>query len=96
MARIVYRKTGGRAHDIRFVGDDYALAEGEIEAPGDAGELPEANALSDVPDPQVAAAALEARRALALRALQDEQLAAAMARPDAPRAVKDYAQALGR
>jgi hypothetical protein len=41
--------TNGRAHDLRFVADDYVLQMGELEGEGDT--LPDIDDLSSVPDP---------------------------------------------
>ena len=49
MARYVYSVTSGRAHDLRFVPDDYVLAAGEID--GQANVLPTLDSLSTVPAP---------------------------------------------
>lgn len=44
---IAYRKTDGKAHDIRLVADDYTPIEGEVLLKGDV--LPSVDALSDAP-----------------------------------------------
>lgn len=49
---ICYNKTNGRAHDIRFVADDYAAKPGEIVTEGDT--LPSVESLSDSVDPKIA------------------------------------------
>lgn len=49
---IAYRKTNGRAHDIRFVADGYQAIAGETLIEGDV--LPSALELSDPIDPVVA------------------------------------------
>lgn len=64
--RIVYRKIGGRASDIRYAADDYALAVGELETQGD--KLPSVESLSD-PKTQ---AELDADTAAALRRTTDD------------------------
>lgn len=49
---IAYRKTNGRAHDVRFVADDYQAIDGETLIDGDV--LPSVEELSDPVDPVVA------------------------------------------
>lgn len=67
MARIAYRKSNGRASDIRFVRADYVLLLGEIEMQGDV--LPSAESLSDpTPIAEIKAVAKERIDAAAGRA----------------------------
>lgn len=44
---IAYRKTAGRAHDVRFVSDNYVAQPGETNI--DADVLPSVESLSDIP-----------------------------------------------
>jgi len=53
---ICYKKTNGRAHDIRFVSDDCVPGPGEAVIAGDV--LPSVDSLSDPEDPKIAHNAL--------------------------------------
>jgi hypothetical protein len=90
---IAYKKTGGLAHDLILVPEDYKPAADEFLIPGD--EMP---ALESLCDPKalsesITQSDLAAKRRLALIALDDARLAAAVSESSSPQAVKDYAAA---
>jgi hypothetical protein len=91
---IAYRRINGIACDIRLVVDGYKALLGEVVIAGD--QIPSQDSLSD----SVAVAARDAqaelagKRRAALRALEDQKLAAALVDPTAPAEVKDYQAAL--
>lgn len=96
LVRVCFGKTDGLAHDVRFVADGYVPKEGELVREQQSDELPAIDELSDVA--AVAARDVErevgVKRGAALRALDDQRLAAALKDLDAPQEVKVYAAAL--
>lgn len=91
---IAYRRVNGIAYDIRHVVDSYKPLPDEVAI--DADQLPSQDSLSDTAAVAArdAQASLAEKRRAALRAIDDQKLATALADPAAPTEVKDYEAAL--
>lgn len=91
---IAYRRVNGIACDIRCVAAGYKPLPDEVVIAGD--QLPSQDSLSDpaAVAARDAQAELAEKRRAALRAIDDQKLATALADPAAPAEVKDYQVAL--
>jgi hypothetical protein len=91
---IVYKLTDGFASDLRYEDDRYILKTGERSLPG-WDPLPNIETLHEPAalEARDAQEALRRKRVAALRVLEELRLDAAMADPNAPVEVKEYAQA---